>query len=191
VDISLKRALKLRKELEATLSRINLPATVSLSLLVPNPAADIAPANKALWDAIDDASHLSKILATLRKRLTDANVAHGIEDILADMAHIDRQIAINQKLASLKITPDEAELRAEIELSKKEMSDTQNGYGRRERTIQVSVVNDSIVVGAKHGLIALKRKKIELEDERAAINASNKITIDEDDAAVLRDAGLI
>ncbi|WP_315782273.1 hypothetical protein [Bradyrhizobium sp. SZCCHNPS1003] len=195
MKISLKRALKLRKELEAMLSKIELPTSVSVSLLiqqnVDEPAAMvIGPGVRALTQRIDEYMALSLVLANLRQAIAKANVEQGVEAALAQAAHHNRVMAILKKLASAGVTPAEEQLKAELAYSLSAMQSPERGYGAN-RAVNVSVVLPELRDKAAAGYIEAKRSLEAIEDNRAGLNAAVHLELAEGDANLVRQTGLI
>lgn len=195
MKITLKRALKLRKELEAHLQKIELPTSVAVSLLIEgnitNPEAALKPGTDALIDRVDAYLRLSQVLAVLRSSIARANVENGIEDTLAQAAHHTRAMAIYKKLSSAGVTPAAEQLKAELAFSQQSLQNKELGYGRPDRSVNVSVVPPELREKAAEHYTTYKRSLEALEDQRTGTNASVKIEIAEGDAELLQQQGLI
>ncbi|MCA1379452.1 hypothetical protein I6F34_01285 [Bradyrhizobium sp. BRP05] len=195
MKITLKRALKLRKELEALLQKIELPTSVAVSLLiednVTNPEAAIKPGTEALVKRIDNYLGLSQTLAALRTEIAKANVTHGVEATLAQAAHHVRAMTIYKKLSSAGVTPVAEQLKAELAFSHQSLQNKELGYGRPDRSVNVSVVLPELRDKAAEQYTTWKRSLEALEDQRTGTNASVQIEIAEGDAELLRQQGLI
>ncbi|MGJ4945131.1 hypothetical protein ACQR1W_31535 [Bradyrhizobium sp. HKCCYLS1011] len=196
MKISLKRALKLRKELEAVLAKIELPSNVSLSLLiqqnVDDPSTVLAPGTRALTEKIDIYMALSVVLANLRVGIARANVEQGIENALAQAAHHTRVMAILKKLMAAGTTPSEEQLKAELGYSLQALQNPERaGYGGASRAVNVSVVLPELQKKAAEGYLETKRSLEAIEDNRTGLNSSVHLEIAEGDANLLRQQGLI
>jgi hypothetical protein len=196
VKITLKRALKLRKELEAMLAKIELPTAIQLSLLieqnVKNPADAIKPGTEALVKRVDEILKLSHILATIRVNITKANAESGVEAALAESAHATRAMAIYKKLMGAGVVPPQEQLVAELNFSHQALqSPDRSGYGRPDRSVAVSVVLPDLKDNAGENYTYWKRFLEGKEDFRTGKNAAVQIEIADGDATLLRQQGLI
>lgn len=199
MQITLKRALKLRKELEAHLAKFTLPATARLSLLVEenlkNPAPTIDQGTAALQIYVAEYDGLSDILRDVRTRIAEKNVSSGadVEFKLSAIADIDRQIAIRRKLIAYSITPSAEELKGEMSLAAKRLESASDGayHARAQTAMEVSVVTAGMIERANKEISNLKSLKEKHEDERAVANGINKIVITEDQVNLLRKYSLI
>jgi trans-aconitate methyltransferase len=196
MKISVKRALKLRKELEAMLTKVEFPIQGRLSLLVPNnissPMREIMKATASLADRLKEYEDLSAMLATIRIAIAKANVDR-VETILATMAHIDRRVVMLKKIASAAPTPPEEELKANVDYHANQLRavDGRSYGGSAGQTLTFSAISPQMVNDATEELIRLKRERADLEDTRAGANASTQIEIDDDRGELLRKLGMI
>lgn len=196
MKISLKRALKLRKELEASLAKVDLPTAIQLSLLiehnVTNPEDAIKPGTEALTKRIDETLKLSGILADIRISIAKANVDSRVEGALAMAAHATRAMSIYKKLMGAGVTPPAEQLDAELAFSRQSLqSPDRTGYGRPDRSVSVSVLLPELKEAAAANYNQWKRYLEEQEDFRTGQNASVQIEIGEEDAKLLRQQGFI
>lgn len=198
MEITLKRALKLRKDLETFLSQATIPNEVTISLLVEENLKDAQPAiitaRNDILKRVAQFRMLSETLQRLRYDIASKNVANGVESILAEIGHIDRSINIARKLATAPVTPPSVELQAEIALCRKALDVTEASaarYGRPDRTVNVYVTSLQVQQQAIETLNVLKRSREGLEDKRASMNSLTKVSVAEDDAELLRKLGII
>ncbi|MCB1466599.1 MAG: hypothetical protein KDK08_05510 [Rhizobiaceae bacterium] len=195
MQINLKRALKLRKELEATLAKVDLPSTGSINLLIEaqrtNPANMVVLAQAVYANKVAEYVKLSHILADLRIKLDEANISSGIHRILAEVADLDRRIGIYKKVVAERVAPNKELIEAEV---KQKVADNaapeSRSYGR-DRSIGFAVASVDMIEAAREMVAAFKRRKDELEDQRVATNARILIEIPEDTAELLTKLGLI
>jgi hypothetical protein len=193
MKMNLKRALKLRKELEAHLKSPNIPMTVSIPLIVEVDIAKVLDEGRAkLAAAIMQTKTLSAILAGVRVAIAKANVEAGIEEILADLANLERQVRIMALMGSE--TPSLEMIMAEVAMAKKALEtpvETRYGSPAREKHLPVYLMTTDAVETHQAKLIDIKREREALEDKRAFINSSVTIEIPDDNAELLRKLGII
>lgn len=197
MKISLKKALKLRKELEASVTKFELPMTTFVSLHVQDnvkdPTTVLTEARTKLQSRIDQFTFLSDLLANLRTAIAVTNSVEGIEALLAGIAGHDRAIGLMRRLVATPVTPPLDELQSELAMKYKDFSDPEirrNPYGN-ESKVGVPVLNTESQSQAEREIIRLKRAREDLEDQRTGKNASTKIEIADEDAEKLRLLGLL
>lgn len=200
MTITLKKALKAKKELEVLISGMSLPLTSRLSVFVQTtreaPLAAIQAEANELDGQIAVKLRASTVLANLRKAIGKANAENGIEDLLADQADIERQLAVWKQVAGADATPDEEVLKGELALTQKNLEKdapvNRIGYpSQPEKSVTVSAVSEQLKETAEAAILTLRRRKDDIEDKRVGANASAHIQIADDDVAFLRDRGIV
>lgn len=188
--INLRRAQKLRKELEAS---IKSPVVMhQYSLIQSNSAEEYAAAQEKLRQTISDTFQLSEILQSLRQELARSNLESGVEKILATMGHVSRKIALfTVVIANGAVTPEA--LSAGIEFSKKRLEAKEDAYsyGGTATHSVVSLLTPEDKAGFEEFLKKEKRYLGVLEDQRNALNVSTFIEISDESSAFLMDRGLL
>lgn len=198
MQISLKKALKARGVVDAYLGSSDLPLKTSLSVFVEanreNPASAVSSATEALVDKLSERVRVSGIFARLRAAIARSNVDAGIETILAEIADIDRQIALYKMVAAAPVTADEEIVKGEIEVAHRILSNAEtsrSGFAHGERAIHVSTVSKELQEEAAGRVVELRRLREDAEDRRAAINATQKVEIADEDHGFLVNIGIL
>lgn len=200
MQISLKRALKLRKELEARLVKVELPTSTSINLLSDQARSVsdgglrtiIERGRSVVEEKCEAYGTLSEILRYLRPAIVKANVDNGVEGYLAEIAHIDRVIALQKAVIALPIAPAPEVFEREIKLGISALeAQSSDIYRSPAKEISVAVSSVAAREDATRQLNELKRLKESVEDKRAAANASTMIEITDQHAGFLRELGLL
>jgi hypothetical protein len=192
-SISLTKALKLRKAIEAVVNKPVLKTSAKISVLVAGsadaPQAAVDRETAVLAAETSALDRLVDVLAKLRIATARANVEYGIESLLAHRAAIDRKLGLVGQLAGADPTPSEEEMRALVKLALKDLDNPQSFH--RETTITFSAVTAEAKAAAESRRAALLRDREGFDEARVAANAEAKIEIADDDAVFLRERGLI
>lgn len=197
MELTLRKALKLRKQLETLLAKVELPLAADLSVLVganrEKPLDAIASATEKLKDRKDRLSSLSGILRSLRVAVARANMDANVESLLAEAADLDRRIALERLVAEAAPTPAEEHLTGEMALVHENLraSDRARLYGEASRKVTVPVVPEAMREESKRRLVELRREREAVEDRRVSANAGRTVEIAEEDARILREEGLV
>lgn len=195
--ITLKKALKVRKELESLVAKPHLSTTVSLSVFSgtdADPRGPVEAGVAALRQQLDKHATLSRILSELRVAIASANVDAGIEMFLAQQAHIDRQMAALKLVVDAGTTPPDQDIKGELTVALKNLSADERPrlYGAgAPKAVAVSVVTEAAKADAQARIAELRREKEALEDGRTAANAARRVEIAEADAELLRGQGIL
>lgn len=195
MKLSLRKAHKLRKAIEARLAKQRLETTFELSSLDPEHAKDPAKvlegATASLVKQVEEAELLSEILSTLRASIGRANVEKGIDDLLARSAELDRRIKLWEGIANAERLAEGADqLRARLDRNKRLFESAEARYGT-EDTVSASVITESLRAQAADKVVALKRSREEIDDQRLEANASASVEIAEDDTTFLKSVRLV
>jgi hypothetical protein len=196
MQLPLRKALRLRKQLETALVKVDLPLTADLPVLVAanrdRPEAAVAAGAGDLEARLLRQERLSGILRDLRIAIARENVARGVDELLARSAHVERLIALNKAVADAEPTPVAEQLVGEMGLAHDALKAVdRRGYDEPARKVTVSVVGAAMREGARARLATLRREREEIEDARLEANAGRGIEIAEADVEVLRDAGIL
>ncbi|MCV9963958.1 hypothetical protein OIU34_18940 [Pararhizobium sp. BT-229] len=201
-SITLRKALRFKKQIEAALRVSSTPSQIVIDIDDPTALADIAAflaAEQAkVLEGVEKQVRLSRILSDVRSKIEAAN-ANGVNAILAGIGHIDRQIALFKPIADAKpVQADliQAKLGRKREASK--TSQTQShGYGHHRQddgsTLQVSPLTQETISAFKAKLVVLRKEKEALEDRRLALNNRDDLSIEigEDDLGFLAELEIV
>lgn len=190
MTITLKRALRLRGDLEKALA-LPIQAKTSFSLIT-NSIEDFGAAVKKNTEAFLEKVQLSAILQELRQKITQEN-ARSTDAILCEIGHVQRLIGFYTQLASMEGTTIKA-VTAEIDYYKERLGKEKEDslYGRGPATsITLSLISQDQVENAKRELKALKNRLIELEDRRNAANVYSHIVLGKESETFLKERGFL
>lgn len=198
MKFTVTKALRLRSALEDKLKSYDLKATVELDVdskrVQSGPADVIEEAAKGLSVRLETFARLSALLAKVRVAVAKANVESGVEEILAQQGDIDRQIAkLKQLVGAPRVDLDSVDNKITRRLQSLKTPQTVGYYGHNTETASISIntVTDAVAADLEKQLVALRRKKVELEDSRAIANARADIEIGEDDHNLLIEQGIV
>jgi hypothetical protein len=199
MKFTVTKALRLRSAIEEKLKSYDLKATVELDVdskrVQTGPADVIGEAANGLSARLETFARLSALLAKVRVAVAKANVESGVEEILAQQGDVDRQIAkLKQLVAAPRVDLDSIDNKINRRLqSLKTPSPSAGYYGHSVETASISIntVTETVAADLEKQLIALRRKKVELEDSRAIANARADIEIGEDDHNLLIEQGIV
>jgi hypothetical protein len=182
--------------LEGILHAPTTPTTVTLSLMIDqNIDGAFVAARQEMVQRISELKTLSAVLADVRVKIAAVNVTSGIEQLLADMANIDRQVKIVGLMSVGSLMPSSDLIMAELQMAKAALTQADDThtrlYGARAKTISFGLMSPEDVKTVKAGLTAFKREREALEDKRAFINSSTFIEISDDGAELLTQLGII
>ena len=198
MKFTVTKALRLRSAIEEKLKSYDLKATVELDVdskrVQSGPATVIEEAANGLSVRLETFARLSALLAKVRVAVAKANVESGVEEILAQQGDVDRQIAkLKQLVATPRVDLDSIDNKISRRLQSLKTPPSVGYYGHTSETASISIntVTDAVAADLEKQLVALRRRKVELEDGRAIANARADIEIGEDDHNLLIEQGIV
>jgi hypothetical protein len=195
MNVSLHKALRIRSAVEDKIKGFDLKPVVSLDVDSSAVRADVSAVIKTAHDdlmvRLEQFRRLNVVLADLRTKIAAANVANGVEALLAEQGVVEREIAKVKALLDGNRTDVESVANKVARKIESLKTPTQT-YGRHEgETLAVNVISSEDVKAFEGVLLSLRRRKDNLEDQRATINHRTDIEIGEDEASLLSEQGIV
>ncbi len=195
MKVTLHKALRIRSAVEEKVKTFDVKPVVALDVDSAGVRADvkqvISDARHGVLARLEQFRLLNAVLANLRNAIAEANVANGVERLLADQGVVEREIAKVKAMAEASRTDVES-LANKIDRKIESLKVPQQGFGRHDgASLDVNVLTAEDAKAFEARLLELRREKERLEDTRATVNHRSDIEIGEADAAVLTQHGII
>lgn len=191
-QITLRRAAAIQIAIHEALSAIPVAPSADLSLFSVFPQEVEDHRNKAM-SGVKRSSNLISTLFAIRALVAEANVASGINGILARQAEAEMQMKVLKALADA--TPHEG---ADITAKRAERLATREEpgsvYGRPSaptETLRVNLLTQAQIDSAQGTLATYRKAKLALKDRLAELNASTRITLTKDIEDVLIEENIL
>lgn len=142
----------------------------------------------------DAALKLLGVETRIRQAVNTANVHAGVSALVTERVASLRAKAILEQLT--KALDDEVYSKTDFEKKlaghkeRAKIGGAANVYGV-ERNFTVTVLTGADRDEIKQELLAMNRRLVEIDDKLANLNASHKVTINDDDWGILQTAGLV
>lgn len=192
MEISLRKAAALQLAIGEALKGLPLETGVTLSIYDPDPEARIAAQSAAWRAALTARSGLLDALYALRVRVGAANQAAGVNDRLAELARLEKEVQLHTQLA--REEPREAPeiLSARTErMRNREPAPARFVASEPQETVRTGLLSREEVDGFQAELRRLTRRRQQLKDELLELNISTRITLDETTVRTLKSEELI
>jgi len=134
---------------------------------------------------------LNDILYKLRKQVSVANHVSGVNDVLNEMARIEKTIGVYSTVANSQPMVADHILTARLDKIRNRSSEVVAQYYGRDETISTYVVTNEELDKYKMLVAKLKKQKQALQDQLLELNVRNEIVIDSDTVAVLESEQLL
>jgi hypothetical protein len=132
---------------------------------------------------------LACALYTIRKAVARANAGAGINDMLADVAMLEKEIQHNNTYATKAARLSDAVIEGKLEKIRNTKEEVRM-YGRGD-TIDTGIFTKEEVDGFKSTVADLKRQKQTLQDTLLELNVQTVIELDEETERFLAKAGIL
>lgn len=193
--VTLHKALRIRTAVDEKLKSFEVKPVVTLDIdsdAVRTNVSDVIDAARLeVQSRLERYRSLNRAFANLRTAIAAANVANGVEQLLAEQGGVEREINKLKGLVDGQRT-DVGSLSNKITRKIEALKAPSQSYGYHDDdTMAVNVLSADDVKGFQELLMQLRRDKERLEDERAAINHRTDIVIGEGDHAALVEHGIV
>lgn len=189
MDISLRRAAALSRALLETAKQIEIKTTETISVFEPDPVSKRAALLEKLNASVQRASALISAAYDLREQIGSANARNGVNSLLTLRAVLEAKEKFTRAIAEAEPQTAASLLTGQIENIKARSASAASYYGHDE--VVAPVVDASMKADYQDMLQNIRRDKTDIADRLAELNATTKITLNEDVEDVLRREKLI
>lgn len=188
MKISLRKAAALQNSINEVIKNIAVKSTVQVSEF-KDPEAVIAQARDTVMNNIKRKVNLLQAMYAIRKSVGAANAA-TIDDLLADVAQIEKEIQLYEPLATAEQREDSAVLAGKLDKIRNRPADSRPVYGYSDE-VATSVLSDAELEYFRTSLAILKKKKQTLQDKILEANVRTEIELDTETVDLLREEHIL
>ncbi len=127
-------------------------------------------------------------LYEIRRKVAVANAEAGINDMLADVAALEKQIGYNNQLASKGVQTAMRVLNGQVKKNAEAKDDI---YSHSRRDVVTSIFTEEEVEDFRRSAANAKREKQRLQDTLLELNVQTEIELDEETARFLERADIL
>lgn len=190
MKINLRKANALQNAIMDALRDLHFETEVEVNEF-QDAESQVNLANEAWKKTFVRRSSLLDAFYAIRSRVGRANVEAGISDVLADVARLEKDIAMLGKLAVSDVRVDQEVLAGKMEKIRARSTDDTSMYGRRDQVVETSIFTEEDVQGFKVALAKNKKSKQRLQDRLLELNVETQIDLDDVTVEVLTKEDLI
>ncbi len=126
-------------------------------------------------------------LYEIRRKVAVANAKAGINDMLADVAALEKQIGYNNQLAAKGAQTAMRVLNGQV----KKNAEAKEEYSYSRRDVVTSIFTEEEVEDFRRSAANAKREKQRLQDQLLELNVQTEIELDEETARFLEKADIL
>jgi len=130
-------------------------------------------------------------LYDIRKAVSQANSAQGVDVKLADVALMDKKIQYLAELAGKTVRDSVEVVAGKMEKLRNRKEDTRSLYYGHDATVDTSIFTQEDIAGFRTAVSLGKKAKQKLQDELLEINVRTEIDLSADVITVLTTEGLL
>lgn len=190
MKINLRKANALQLAIQDTIKTIKFDTEVKINEF--QVAEDvIAKAREAFAANQNRHRELLNSLYDIRKAVSQANAAQGVDVKLADVALMDKKIQYLVELSGKAVRDSEEVVAGKMSKLCNRKEDTRNLYYGHEATVDTSIFTQEDIAGFRAAVSQGKKAKQKLQDELLDINVRTEIELGADAVTVLTAEGLL
>lgn len=187
MKVSLRKANALQAAIVDAISSLDLSVEVSINEF-ERPTEKMQEAKSKFTAHLETRKALQSAQYEIRRRVAEANAAAGINDFLADVARLEKDIAFYTRLSKLGPALENDVIVGKLGKIKGRGEDQ---YYGREDVVRTTIFTEAEIEEFRSTLASLKKLKVSLQDSLLELNVSTEIDLSEESEKVLARAGIV
>ncbi len=197
-SLNLRKVEHIKEELTRAINNIDIKTTHEFEGYLDT-AVELKDQQDALEASVQREMDLTAILFNIRKQVGQVNATSGINDILCDVALVDRYIGIYQEITQVKHSANLDLIQSKLERVMRENSNKIYEFEDEwERVLYAAlnrvsepVVPAELLDQAQKELKEYKRKKRALQDKLLNLNIQTEIQLEDREVKILEEEGIL
>lgn len=187
MKLTLRKANAIQAAINEAIKGLDLNTTVTLNEF-EGVEDQIQTVRDRFWTHAATRNKLVMSLYEIRAKVAQANAESGINDHLANVAYLEKQISHNTMLAGKGAQTALRVLNGQV----KKLSEVkEDGFGYRSSAVNTSIFTEEEVEDFKRNAADFKREKQRVQDELLELNVQTEIQLNEETARFLEKADIL
>jgi hypothetical protein len=187
MKLTLRKANAVQAAITEATKALELKTMVTLNEF-QSVAEQIQSARDQFWSNADTRSNLMDALYEIRAKVAQSNATVGINDMLANVAYLEKLISHDTMLAGKGAQTAMAVLNGQV---RKNAEVKDDAYSYNNRDVTTSIFTDVEIADFKRNAALHKREKQKLQDALLELNVQATIELKEGTAEFLKKAGIL
>jgi hypothetical protein len=187
MKLTLRKANAIQAAINEMMKGLDLNTTVTLNEF-ESVEDQIQAVRDRFWTHAATRNKLVMALYEIRAKVAQANAESGINDHLANVAYLEKQIGHNTMLASKGAQTALRVLNGQVNKLKDVKED---GFGYSRRDVVTSIFTEDEIENFRRTAADCKREKQRVQDELLELNVQTEIELDEETARFLEKADIL
>jgi hypothetical protein len=187
MKLTLRKANAIQAAINEMIKGLDLNTSVTLNEF-EDVQEQIDAVRNRFWTHSATRNKLTMALYEIRAKVAQANAASGINDRLANVAYLEKQISHNTMLAgkgaqtALRVLNGQVKKNAEVK---------EDIYGRSSRDVTTSIFTEEEIEDFRRTIADFKREKQRVQDLLLELNVQTEIELEEGTATFLEKADIL
>jgi hypothetical protein len=190
MKITLRKANAVQASINDSLKGIDAVTQIRINEF-QDAEAEIKQASEKLFANLNRKEKLNTALYEIRKAVGCANATAGVDDKLADIAHLDKSIQLYSAFVTGQVREPSTVLAGRLDKIRQRPADARSSIYGREDDVGTSVLTQEDIDGFKRVVAKAKKSKQKLQDEVLELNVRTEIELSAEAEATLQAEGLI
>ena len=187
MKITLRKANALQQAITETIAGLELTTDIQINEF-ESPQTKIEEAKSKFSTHMATRSKLLGVQYEIRRAVAQANAEAGINNLLADVAQLEKNIVLFSRLAKLRPALDDEVMVGKLGKIKTRVEDQ---YYGREDYVQTSIFAQDEIDEFKTSLAFAKKQKVSLQDSLLELNVQTEIELSDESEKLLALASII
>ena len=187
MKLTLRKANAVQTSINEAIKALDLNTSVTLNEF-EGVQDQIDTVRDRFWKDAATRNKLVMALYEIRASVAKANASAGINDMLANVAYLEKQISHNSMLASKGAQTALRVLNGQV---RKAADAKDEGYGYSRRDVVTSIFTAEEIDEFKHNAAEFKRQKQRLQDTLLELNVQTEIELSESTTEFLKKADIL
>jgi hypothetical protein len=187
MKLTLRKANAVQHSINEMIKSLDLNTSVTLNEFV-GVKDQIQAVRDRFWTHAATRNKLILSLYEIRQKVANANAAAGINDMLAEVAHLEKQIGHNTMLAGKGVQTALVVLNGQL---KKQADAKEDSYSYGSRPVVTSIFSEEEVESFRRDAAEGKRQKQKLQDALLELNVQTEIELEEGTTLFLEKADIL
>lgn len=189
MKISLRRAAALQNSIRDALHSIPCDFTVRLNEFQDSELV-ISAKQAELAENLQRRSKLTQVLYDIRTAVGRANHEAGVNQLLAQVARLDREIQDHQILAGGSARQPQEVISGQLRKIREDKGERRAVYGY-DATVETTVLTTEVIADHRAQVQNLRRQRQNLQDEILELNVRTEILLSDEAVNILKNQNLV
>lgn len=190
MKLTLRKANAIQTAINDALKGIETVTTIRVNEF-QDAEREIRHASEKLMANFARKEKLNSALYEIRKSVGRANAQAGVDDKLADIAHLEKSIQLYSGFVTQQVREPVAVLAGKLDKIRNRKEDSRVSLYGREDDVQTSVMTEEDIQSFKVLVAKAKKSKQKLQDEVLELNVRTEIEVSAEAEKTLQAEGLI